>query len=411
MSMRPLEPGVRHNRDPDRVAGRIALGALLLVVLAAATVDWSGVRACGRPMTLVHVPVLRPLIVPMPVPVPISAPPAVVPPAAARHACPAPVRRAARVAVPRLPEAITHVRPSATDARWILAWNATAIFVSVDAGRSWRRVLDAPGAVLDAGFDCFGHALALRGTVPGKPDGGALGVLDGAAERWHAVPDLTMAPDASMVVGGGPDVVILARPTGITPTGARLAVSDNLGASWRTIDLEPPIVRVLTPGQARQVADGTITAGLVIGDCRSDSLAAFTVRGTQVVETQYSVGEQPLVLSSEGVIADGWWEAAPSRVDDMTYPERVTGLAGSNGSTAIPAPWPALVYGDTAYRVRAGHARPLPLVVDGTPQAIDPAGRLWMIVCGQPRLAGRTASGNDTCDAAMPPSATSAGAR
>jgi hypothetical protein len=41
-----------------------------------------------------------------------------------------------------------------------------------------------------------------------------------------------------------------------------------------------------------------------------------------------------------------------------------------------------LVVGATAYRIAQARAHPLPLVVQGDPKAVDPAGRIWSIACG-----------------------------
>src|SRR5689334_15769038 len=80
-----------------------------------------------------------------------------------RMACP-PARTDARVHAPAaLPEPITQVRPSPSNAGWIAAWNDEHIYISMDAGASWQRRLDAASPVQDVGFDCFGRVIAMRG--------------------------------------------------------------------------------------------------------------------------------------------------------------------------------------------------------------------------------------------------------
>jgi hypothetical protein len=80
------------------------------------------------------------------------------------------------------PRGIHSITPSHHDVRLLAAWSDDTLHVSVDEGLSFRRVLDHPGSIGDAAFDCRGRLHAIRGD-------GELGTYDprDKTERWTRV--------------------------------------------------------------------------------------------------------------------------------------------------------------------------------------------------------------------------------
>jgi len=132
-----------------------------------------------------------PVVVPVSVPVPVIVPVSVSVPVPVRDRpraaddlgpCPRAFREASDIEVVALPEKVDAVVASSRDVRLLAAWNRDHVFLSTNEGRSFRRVLDRDEPVRDAGFDCYGQLLVVRGN-------GWLGVDDGAAAtaRWTEV--------------------------------------------------------------------------------------------------------------------------------------------------------------------------------------------------------------------------------
>jgi hypothetical protein len=157
--------------------------------------------------------------------------------------CPAPHRAAPRGALVQPPAEATllGVAAAATDSRWIAAWSEEQLFVSRDGGRAWLGVLDGPGRVLDASFDCHGRVLVLRA-------GTGLGVRDGADERWQpltrvSVPaveeDAAFADDPRYqprLVGGGRRIAVIGS-TGPDLGEAIAATTADAGTTWWHTDM------------------------------------------------------------------------------------------------------------------------------------------------------------------------------
>ena len=333
----------------------------------------------------------------VPVAVVVARPPAVAPPLAATRpevtvdserstprptlaplvaplrACPPPRRDAPRLQPPRLDEPIDHLAPSPSNAGWIAAWNDEHVFASLDAGRTFARVLDGPGRVTGVGFDCFGTVVVVRERQ--------VGLRVGADERWTTIDGVslvTMPPDPdpalvrgqAAVVSGGPELVVVGL---IEPWRPRLARSADLGRTWRYHDLdadwESPVVR------GRQREDGTIAITLPSSDCEAEAEAVVTIRDGRVT-------------SAFGGL---WYEpGAPLERDELP-----AGLA--DGAT-----WAGeglVVAGGALHRLRGRGAIRLPHVVEADEYVADAAGRLWAVVCNQPVIAGRARSGAACADA------------
>lgn len=325
----------------------------------------------------------------LPVPVVLSAPAAApAPPApplpppsqvADRPSCPPP-RTDAPWLAPHLDEAITAVHPAPSNAGWIAAWNQEHVFVSYDAGRTFSRALDGAGDVADASFDCWGHLIVLRGNQ--------VGVRDGVRERWHTVRGLRGdKEDPGAVLGGGPDVVVV----GITPDEGwlpRLASSADGGATWGYHELEGD----WEPGMllsGGQHADGAIDVGLASADCMSDDLEWTTIRQGKVdtVVDGMIEGSTFGIYGRLAVTETGWRLRGDDEWHDLPLADR------NSGVHVVPGARPVIVVGDKTYRLARGKLRPLRLVVEGEPQAVDPAGRVWSIACGQPLIAKRQPTG------------------
>ena len=333
--------------------------------------------APAAPPIVVSLPaIVPPIVVPIETPAPAPVAPA------SRASCPPP-RRDADWVKPDLPDPIEHVQPAPTNAGWIAAWSRTTVYVSTDAGATFARVLDGEQPVIGVSFDCFGRAIALRGT--------SVGILDGGREHWATVPGLR-ALDTSDgvgapggVLGGGPDVVVV----GVAPGDfwrPRLVVSADAGATWTRRDLAGD----LEPGmkmRGRQDADGTIRVGTAVGDCMNDVLEWTTITGGKPSTVTAGMPEMGAfaiygdVAVTEDSVVDAGGNATPidkSDVDGELEP--------------VPGAIPTVVSGTRAFRVSHAKLRELSLYVDGHPEAVDPAGRLWSVACGHAVVARKTRS-------------------
>jgi hypothetical protein len=315
------------------------------------------------------------------------APPEVTPvtprvtPPITRPACPPPRLDAPRVTLPKLDEQMVGVSPSRTNAGWIAAWSEEHAYISVDAGATFTRVLDGPGRLRAMSFDCYGRAIALRDD--------RVGIRDGASETWKHVPGLRLVDTSDSpqevqanLVGGGPDIVVLGTSYAEGWIG-RLAISNDAGESWRFHELgqgfEPHVHH-----DGRQDADGTIHVAIGQADCSHDDLFWATIRtGTTTIvrDVMPELSELAIygdvALSEQGVLGrSGSWKS-------------VEGFFEGAALRPLPGPYPVLINGNSAYRVRNGKAKELPLMVQGDPRAMDPAGRIWSIACGHLLIARR----------------------
>ncbi len=325
--------------------------------------------------------------------------PAPVDPALDTRACPTPRTDAPRITPPELPEDVIELAVSPTNAGWIAAWNENHIFASADAGRSFRQVLDGPGAVRTVQFDCFGRVVAIRGEK--------VGIADRGRDTWRAVPGVDLAdqqgddktvswPPKVALIGGGRDVIVVGNSTHPSgDAGARVAVSHDLGASWTYRDMKSYASSSEDMG-GYQRADGTILVGIEVPDCMSDDLSWLEIRpdGTSDEHWISMPGAQFELYGDQVYTAygrrrlhtadDAEWTRFP---DDSSY------------GTPIPAPYPVVVSSESAARLSGSTPTPYPWVIEGEAHAMDPAGRLWSIVCGQLWIAGKTSSGR-TCPVA-----------
>lgn len=316
-------------------------------------------------------------LLPIPVPLPVER---VVAVPAARATCPPPRRDAPFAAPAPLPEPIERVRPSVTNAGWIAAWNADHVFISLDAGRSWQRRLDGPGTVQDVTFDCFGRALALRDD--------RIGIREGDAERWAHVPGISPVDELygrdGVLLGGGPDVVVIGHPKRSPDDTwrARLAVSHDLGATWRTRDL----VEYWEGGEVRgrQHEDGTILAMIPQADCMGDTPWVFRWRDG-ALEELWSALDANLAFFGDRMMSSTEWQRIGA---DATH-----ALPALDGVERIlEGPYPIVIAGGKLHRIAGTRAIELPwqLGPDADGVSADPAGRIWSVVCGRPHVATRT---------------------
>jgi hypothetical protein len=288
--------------------------------------------------------------------------------------CPA-VHRDAPWVAPALPEPITAIQPAPSDARWIAAWNDDHVFVSYDAGATFTRALDAAGHVSSASFDCWGRLIVARGNH--------LGVREDGRERWHELPELRGDDDAPAgVLGGGPDIVVVGNRAGEDQGSlARLATSSDAGATWTYRDLATNLEgeRDL---QGRQHADGRIELATKTGDCMNDDIDWLTIRGRGVESSGATLGEgEEFAIYDDLMITEGRWSVRNGVWNELALPDEIRRVDPVRGAFAV-------VVADTrTYRFEAGKLHPLPLVVEGRPQSVDVAGRIWSIACGKPLVA------------------------
>ncbi len=305
---------------------------------------------------------------------PVVLPPAA-PPAADRPSCPPP-RTDAPFVAPKFDEDIEYVQPAPSNAGWIAAWNEEHVFVSYDAGATFHRALDGEGHVRSASFDCWGHLVVARGD--------RIGVRDGEREAWHTAGGLGGDADAPRaVIGGGPDIVVVGSAS--DPTDAmRAAISSDGGVSWRFHDIHPGGGAERLQGQQR--ADGTIDIAYSIGDCMSDDLVAARIAHGEVAIDNATLAEGTAFRVDDDVILTdgGWLPRAGGTWQAYPFAHWATPVAGAR---------PVIVAGDKTYAFAHGHVRELPLVVEGQPQAVDLAGRIWSVACGTPLVARRTPTG------------------
>lgn len=365
----------------------LAQAAALYIALSRAP-DTRVIRRVEHTATtdVVTVP-LPPQLVPVPIAAPVADP----------RACPTPRTDAPRITPPALPEDVHGLSVSPTNAGWIAAWNDDHIYISSDAGRTFRRVLDGTGLVREVAFDCFGRAIAIRGE--------RLGVIDGGRERWPAIPGIDLAdqigdgaswPAKVALIGGGRDIIVVG--TAISSIGdapARVAMTRDGGATWTYRDLAA-YASSSEDISGYQRADGTIVVGVQVPDCRSDDLVWVEIKPDKTT-TEHWVwmpGGQFELYGDRVYTSSAWRDLrAPDTAEWTQLPDE------PSLGMPIRAPYPVLVSDDRATRLANTTAKPYPWVIEGVQHAMDPAGRLWSIVCGQPWIASAQASGRE-CGAA-----------
>ncbi len=313
-----------------------------------------------------------------------------------RASCPPPRTEAPRIIPPELDEPIENVQPAVSNAGWIAAWNTEHVFVSTDAGASFSRVLDGPGAVRDVDFDCHGNVIVLRGAL--------VGMRSGPREHWRSIPGVQLAdkkygvsdesePPHVSIIGGGPDLAVAGHEIDHDSDKARLAVSEDLGESWRYYDLHSSVEG---PMIGRQREDGRIDLGVIVVDCRSEDLLWVRVENGVAEHLMQWIPGMNASLSGDLALTGTQWRRRRSDEEDWTP---ITGLPADSRASVLENST-ILVEDTVAYKVSHGRARKLPWRIEGSGIAADPAGRIWSVVCGQPWIAQRTPSGR-TCDDAQ----------
>src|ERR1700733_8765409 len=284
-----------------------ALGGVLALQLGATGV--LVLRSCDAdvPIAPHDVTTIATVALPMVIPIPIETTRSVV---AATPSCPIP-RRDAPTMTPSVAEQVLAVRPAPSNAGWIAAWNDEHVFVSTDAGATFTRMLDGDGSVTDVSFDCWGHVLVLRGKH--------LGVRDNGAERWQDIPALRgKSGDAGVILGGGPDVVVIGDAPGDDWRG-RMAISSDLGATGRYREILDAFESGMH-AQGWQDANGTIHAALSTADCMSDELAWITIRGDDVESSHggMSEGSSFAIYGDDLVVSYRSWRTRAGEWHELT---------------------------------------------------------------------------------------------
>ena len=307
--------------------------------------------------------------------------------------CPAPsaARPSGALRQPQMDDEITGFAGAPTDSRWLAVWSRTELRVSRDGGASWDRVLDGPGDLLDASFDCHGRVLALR-------DGNGLGIRDGAREAWRAVPGVTVRIPRddeeyphyqAGLVGGGRSIAVVGPKTGDDISTAYVAISDDGGATWHHEDLG------WYEGRTSTAWDGdTLRVAVPQTDCMSEGIRLVTITGGGSRSEEIDEWSQQIALHNGAVHGVSWDCPNITNVDDglglCTWRQGkgwkpvplvpVESGGGDNGFDLllIDGPVDVLVRGLLVQTVGAGklgRARQWPEGAE--PLGTDLAGRLW----------------------------------
>ncbi len=300
--------------------------------------------------------------------------------------CPEVIDHAPRGAIEELYLRVDDVTSAPRDARKIAAWTDDAVLASLDGGRTFERVLDGPGQVLDVAYDCHGRLMAYRA-------GGWLGVRADTHERWVELPGLADTPAEPddprppevHVLGGGPYPAVLG--TGDDGTwDVRVAIALD-GEHWQFHDLGYGELDGL---DGVTLPDGTVRVVSPWVDCMSEGMELFTIdpaRGTVVSESLGWVGydDHPVNAAAvfgfpdedDGVPLSAWrggkWRPIVSgyaRDDDREGPY----------PTLIAGTRPILWDGARVFTLTSRRAK---LVTSSWPEDappprdVDAAGRVW----------------------------------
>jgi hypothetical protein len=371
-------------------AGATGNGLLVLAMWAAAprpapaavNVMPAAATAAAPAPVIVMSPVAPPVIV-------------VVPPVAQAPAtfgdlgpCPAPYRERPTGAL-RQPtdQEIKHLAGSPSDSRLVAAWTDFDLYVSRDGGSSWDHVLDGPGQIVDASFDCHGRALVLR-------EKNGLGIRDGVREGWRAIPGIEMKLGeddephyTSTLVGGGRSIAVVGPNEGMD---GWVAVTDDGGATWRHVSLG------WYEGRTYSAWDGdTLRVVVPWTDCMSEGIRLEVI--TPAGSTSEELDEWTHDVGLDRGVVYGVSEHCERSVGlDEQPPELCLWRNGRDRRTAL-RPAPAQSRGDdgivmqlvdgpvdvvvrndvvqTITGTRLGRARAWP--IDAEVLGTDLAGRLW----------------------------------
>jgi hypothetical protein len=304
--------------------------------------------------------------------------------ASQRSECPMPRTDAPRTQPTQPAETVGNVKPAKTNAGWIAAWNTTTVFVSRDAGASWRRVLDGSDYVIDVDFDCFGNVLVVRGD--------RVGVAYTGGEHWSRVPYLMLRDNdpevgdayyhraVASIVGGGPDIAIIGHSRGGPETGwqARLVITSD-HAHWRQYELGDGWEG--RPAAGRQYPDGSIVAMIPLADCMSDLPWTFELRDGAVKRLDIGMqdGRASLQIWDDVIVAATGWQTLAGDAHDFD----------DSLATPLPGPAPILRDGDRTFRFVDGLRVPTKIRIseDATSVATDAGGRIWTVICGRVAVA------------------------
>ncbi|HEY1551401.1 MAG TPA: hypothetical protein VGG28_26410 [Kofleriaceae bacterium] len=287
-----------------------------------------------------------------------------------------PATRPWHVPATKLADRVTYLHASRTDTDLLAAWNAYDVYVSRDAGKTFARVLDAPGQLDDVGFDATGNVLAIRDAK--------VGILDADGERWRTIPGVAPgspreAEATPRLIDGGPDIVVAAAGRDQQYYGWLIASSDG-GETWRYRELEAANDADRVRGA--QSSDGTIRIAVPIADGDYAGLVWFTwTRDGHITRNQIDGASAGFEVYGDLAVKGN----ASVRASADTWRELYD---APDGAIAIEAPEPMLVANQAIYRVDHAQLEQLPFCVDGEHPIVDAAHRIWMIDRnGAPRLA------------------------
>lgn len=380
-------------------AGVAANALLALALWVAAPVPAAQVvtvveeRAAAPPMVVVAPYIAPPTVVMVPAAAAPPAPPPEPAPFGDRGPCPAPHRAVPPGALTQpLLSSIMGLAASPTDSRLVVAWGVDAIAVTRDGGRTWQRVLDGKGTVIDASFDCHGRVLAIRA-------GAGLGVRDGGREAWRAIGGLDFGTsfddedneyaggDARFVphlVGGGRLIAIVGAEDS-APGEAVAAFSADAGETWWHTNLGwwegHPITAVWRGDELDVLVPWT--------DCMSEGVRRVAVGQAGARTSELDVNARRLAFDGPVIHDVGWSCPDPDRDGTPALcalrPGRdweVTAIPGPLAEDAEPrlidGPADALLVDDRVAPVRRGRIgrfRPWPAGAEAL--TADLAGRVW----------------------------------
>jgi len=268
-----------------------------------------------------------------------------------------------------MPLGMIGVVTARTNASWIAAWNDEQVQLSVDGGRTFKRVLDGSGRVRAVTFDCYGRVFAIRG--------GSLGSRDGANEAWRVVPHIQGDSDSPIaLLGGGPDAIVVGVRSDADSWNARLAVTPDLGVSWWFRELVDYWETSNVTG--RQDADGSIHMTITTADCMRDPVDWIRIVDGEV-ETDFldSVGD--VQLFDDIAINAGWQGVRWKRFREAEW-HAVKGIAPEiTDAELFDGPLPRVLADGTLFKITNGRATRIDTKFPEHSGAVDRGGRVWWI--------------------------------
>ncbi len=313
--------------------------------------------------------------------------------------CPAPhtARPSGGLRQPDVDGQLVGFNGSPSDSRLVAVWTADRLLVSRDGGASWDRVLDGPGGIVDATFDCHGRALVLR-------TGAGLGVRDGAREAWRPVPNIVIDVPADehgryqpRLVGGGRSIAVVGT-RGEEFGQGYAALSDDGGESWRFADLgwyEGDRIAAAWDGGALDVV-------VPWTDCSWEGLRRATVTASGVKEHGDLAWARQIALDGARIHGVSWdCPQTPDTPDEglctwrdghdwrPVAPPRAAGSADATTGddavelTLVDGPVDVVVREHQVHAIRGAHlGRGRAWPAEATPLGTDRAGRLWGLEAG-----------------------------